>query len=49
MINLPEYFVLPPEVANITRFEKIQKFDKSDSDISDLIIECFVRNKSCQK
>ena len=28
---------------------KIQRYDKSDTDISDLMIECFDRDKSCQK
>ena len=28
---------------------KIQWFDKSDTDILDLIIECFSQDKSCQK
>ena len=49
IINLPGCIVLPPGVAKISRFEKIQWFDKSDTDISDLIIECFDRDKSCQK
>ena len=31
------------------QIRKIQRFDKSDTDISDLIIECFNRDESCQK
>ena len=49
MINLPGWIVLPPGVANIFQIKKIQIFDKSDTDISDLIIECFGRDKSYQK
>ena len=49
MINLPECIVLPPGVAKIFQIRKIQRFDKSDTDISDLIIECFGRDESYQK
>ena len=38
-----------PGVTNIFQIRKIQIFDKSDTDISDFIIECFNQNKSCQK
>ena len=41
MINLPGCIVLPPGVAKIFQIRKIQRIDKSDADISDLIIECF--------
>ena len=44
-INLSGCIVLPPGVAKISRFEKMQWYDKSDTDISDLIIECFDRDK----
>ena len=49
MINLPGCIVLPPGVAKIFKIRRNQGFDKSDTDISDLIIECFDWNKSCQK
>ena len=49
MTNLSGCIVLPPGVVKISRFEKVQIFDKSDTDISNLIIECFDRIKSCQK
>ena len=39
-----------PGVAKISRLEKFKLgFDKSDTDILDLIIECFSRDKSCHK
>ena len=37
MINLPGSNVLPRGVAKIFQIEKNQRFDKSDTDISDLI------------
>ena len=52
MINFPGCIVdqkrciVDPGVDNIFQ---IQRFDKSDTDISDLIIECFDRDESCQK
>ena len=49
MINLPGSIVLFSRVAKIFRFEKIIRFDKSDTDISNLIIDCFNGDKSCQK
>ena len=49
MINLPGCSVLPPGVTKIFQFQRIQRFDKSDTDISDLIIDCFSQEKSCQK
>ena len=36
----------PPRIAKILQ---IRRFDKPDKYISDLIIECFGRDKSCQK
>ena len=51
MINLPGCMLLPPEVAQIRKI--IEKFkDKKnliDKKKSNLFIECFGRNKSCQK
>ena len=41
MINFLGCIVLPPGVTKIFQIKKIQRFDKSDTDISDLIIECF--------
>ena len=41
--------VLPTGVAKIFQIRKVQRFDKSDTDISDLVIECFDRDKSCKK
>ena len=41
--------VLPPGVTKISKFQRILRFDNSDKDISDLIIECFDPDKSCQK
>ena len=38
-----------PGVTNNFQIKKNQTFDKSDTDISDLIIESFSRDKSCQK
>ena len=35
----------PPGVTNIFQIRKIKRFDKSDKDISDLIIECLVKTK----
>ena len=49
MINLPRCTLLPPGVPKIFQIGKIQRFDKSDTDILDLIIECFDGDKSCQK
>ena len=40
MINLPGCIVLPPGVAKIFKILKIQRFDKSVADISDLILDC---------
>ena len=39
----------PPRSRQNFPDSKIQRFDKSDTDISDLIIECFDRDESCQK
>ena len=36
-------------VAKIFQFRKIQRFNKSDTNISDLIVEWFGRDKSFQK
>ena len=44
---LPGCMVLSPVVSNICQIRKIQRFDKSDADISNLIIEC--SDESCQK
>jgi len=51
MINLPGYIVLPPGVAKYFQIEKNPKktINLIDKNISDLIIEYFDRNKSCQK
>ena len=49
MINLPGCIVLPPGVAKLFQIRKIQRLDKSDADISNLIIECFDRDEICQK
>ena len=50
MINLPGCRHQPSsEVVKIFQIRKIQRLDKSDTDISDLIMECFSRDKSCQK
>ena len=49
MINFPGSIVLLPEVTKTFQIRKIQRFDISDTDISDLIIECFSRDKCCQK
>ena len=49
MINLPGCIVLPPGVAKIFQVRKILRYDQSDADILDLIIECFDRDESCQK
>ena len=49
MINLPGFIVLLPGVAKIFQIWKIQRFDKSDSDISDFIIDYFERDESGQK
>ena len=49
MINFTGFIVLPPGVTKIFQIRKIQRYDKSDKDISDLIIECFDRYESCQK
>ena len=38
-----------PGVAKIFQIKNIQRFNKSDTNILDLIIECFSRDKSCQK
>ena len=45
MNNVSGCIVLPPGVAKKIQIRKIQRFDKSDTDISDLIIECFGRVK----
>ena len=39
----------PPRSRHNFQIRKIQRFDKSDTDILDLIIECFDSDKSCQK
>ena len=49
MINLPGCIVLPLGVAKNVQIRKIQRFDKSDTDISELIVVCFHASKSCQK
>ena len=41
MINLSGCIILPAQVTKIVQTRKIQRFDKSDTDISDLIIKCF--------
>ena len=48
MINFLGCMVLPPEVTKNFQVRKIQRYDKSDTDISDLIIECFSQDKSHQ-
>ena len=51
MINLPGCIILPPGVAKNfqIRKNKNKKINLIDKDISNLIIECLDRNKSCQK
>jgi len=49
MINLPGCMVLSPGVVKIFQIKKIQRFDKSNTDILDLIGDCFDSDKSCQK
>ena len=49
MINFLGCIVLPPGVTKIFQIQKIQRFDKSVTDVSDLIIVCFIWGKSCQK
>ena len=49
MINLPGCIVLPPGVDKNFQITKFKDLTKSNTDISDLIIECFDRGKSCQK
>ena len=51
MINLSGSWVpiLSAKVAKIVQIRKIQRFNKSDTDNSDLIIKCFEPDKSCQK
>ena len=44
--DLPGFMVLLLEIAKIFQ---IRKFEKSDTDISDLIMERFSRDKCCQK
>ena len=39
----------PPGVFKNCHIKKSQRFDKSDTGISYLIIECFSQDKSCQK
>jgi len=39
----------PPRSRQNFQNRKIQRFDKSDTDISDLMIKCFDRDKSYQK
>ena len=39
----------PPRSRQNFQIRKMQRYDKSDTDISDLMIECFDRDKSCQK
>jgi len=46
MINLPGCIVLPSGVAKIFQIRKVQRFDKSDTDISNMVMECFGRDKS---
>ena len=47
MFNLPGCMVLPQESPKFSRLEKF-RFDKSDTDISDMIIEYCDRGKRCQ-
>ena len=47
MINLPGSIVLPLGVAKIFQIRKIQRFDKSDTDILDLLTECFDWDEIC--
>ena len=42
-------FILSSGITKIFQIQKIQRFDKYDTDISDLIIECFNLDESCQK
>ena len=35
--SIDQFIVLPPGVAKISQIQKIQRFDKSDTNISDLI------------
>ena len=39
----------PPRSRQNFQIRKIQRYGKSDTDISDLMIECFDQDKSCQK
>ena len=48
MINFPGCMVLFPGVVKIFQIKKILRFDKSDTNISDLIMEFFSRDKSSQ-
>ena len=38
----------PPGVTKNFQIRKIQRFDKSETDISHLIIECYGRDESCR-
>ena len=49
MMNLPEFMVLPRGVAKIFQIRKIQRYNKSDADSFDLMIERFGKDKSSQK
>ena len=49
VINHPGRIVLPPGVTKIFQIRKTQRIDKSDTDILDLIKDCFDQNESCQK
>ena len=46
MINFPGYIVHPSGVTKFFQIRSIQRFDISDTDISDFIIECFSQGKS---
>ena len=49
MINLSECMVLSLGVVKIFQIKKIQGFDKSNTDILDLIGDCFGTDESCPK
>ena len=49
MIKFLILTVLSPEVVKIFQIKKIQIFDKSNTDILDLIGDCFGSYESCQK
>ena len=49
MINFPGCIVIPPRSHRNFPDSKNSKIEKSDTDISDFIIECFYQDESYQK